>query len=203
MQSFSYDAEHRLIEVRTRQAGRERRLRMRYDPLGRRVEKSEYDDNGHLLGQTRFAWDGLRLLQEQRHGQVSLYVYEGESHEPLARVDGQGPTQHVLHFHNDLSVLPELLTNEQGHVVWQARYLGWGSTLVEAREPGCLQEQNLRFQGQSWTGRRGCITTRSGFMIRTWDGSRSQIRSGCRAGISCMGMRRIRRVGLIRSGGEP
>ncbi|WP_438282159.1 RHS repeat-associated core domain-containing protein [Pseudomonas alabamensis] len=147
-QSFSYDAEHRLIEVRTRQAGRERRLRMRYDPLGRRVEKSEYDDNGHLLGQTRFAWDGLRLLQEQRHGQVSLYVYEGESHEPLARVDGQGPTQHVLHFHNDLSGLPELLTNEQGRVVWQARYLGWGSTLVEAREPGCLQEQNLRFQGQ-------------------------------------------------------
>ncbi|AMA45700.1 hypothetical protein APT63_08680 [Pseudomonas sp. 22-AL-CL-001] len=56
--------------------------------------------------------------------------------------------QHVLHFHNDLSGLPELLTNEQGCVVWQARYLGWGSTLVEARGPGCLQEQNLRFQGQ-------------------------------------------------------
>ncbi len=56
--------------------------------------------------------------------------------------------QHVLHFHNDLSGLPELLTDAQGRVVWQARYLGWGSTLVEAREPGCLQEQNLRFQGQ-------------------------------------------------------
>ncbi|AMA45699.1 hypothetical protein APT63_08675 [Pseudomonas sp. 22-AL-CL-001] len=77
MQAFSYDAKHRLIEVRTRQAGRERRLRMRYDPLGRRVEKSEYDNNGHLLGQIRFARNGLRLLQEQRHGQVSFYVYEG------------------------------------------------------------------------------------------------------------------------------
>jgi len=66
----------------------------------------------------------------------------------LVRVNGHGAAQHVLHFHNDLSGPPELLTNEQGRVVWQARYLGWGSTLVEAREPGCLQEQNLRFQGQ-------------------------------------------------------
>ena len=103
---------------------------------------------GYALEQTRLIWDGLRLLQGQRRGQVSLYVYEGESHEPLACVDGQGPTQHVLHFHNDLSGLPELLTNERRRMVWQARYLGWGSTLVEAREPGCLQDQNLRFQGQ-------------------------------------------------------
>ena len=97
---------------------------MRNDPLDRRVEKSEYDGHSHLLGQTRFAWDGLRLLQEQRHGQVSLYAYESESYKPLARVDGQGPVQHVLHFHNDLRGPPELLTNEQGRVVWQARYLG-------------------------------------------------------------------------------
>ncbi len=75
---------------------------MRYDPLDRRVEKSEYDG----------------------HGQVSLYAYESKSYEPLARVDGQGPVQHVLHFHNDLRGPPELLTNEQGRVVWQARHLG-------------------------------------------------------------------------------
>ncbi|CAG8865801.1 hypothetical protein PS627_01720 [Pseudomonas fluorescens] len=147
-QYFAYDAEHRLVEVRTRQAGRERSVRMRYDPLGRRVEKSEYDGDGRLLGQTRFAWNGLRLLQEQRHGHSSLYLYEGDSYEPLARIDGSGPAQQVLHFHNDLSGLPELLTDEQGNVVWQASYLGWGTTLGESREASCLQEQNLRFQGQ-------------------------------------------------------
>lgn len=148
IQHFSYDAEHRLVEVRTRQAGRERSVRMRYDPLGRRVEKSEHDGAGQLLGQTRFAWDGLRLLQEQRHGQVSLYLYEGDGYEPLARIDGSGPNQQVLHFHNDLGGLPEWLTDEQGRVVWQASYLGWGSTLDESRQASCLQEQNLRFQGQ-------------------------------------------------------
>ncbi|NIE75307.1 type IV secretion protein Rhs [Pantoea sp. Ap-967] len=147
-QLFRYDAEHRLIEVRSQQAGRERRVRMRYDPLGRRVEKSEYDANEQLLGQTRFAWDGLRLLQEQRHGHVSLYLYEGEGYEPLARIDGTGPGQQVLHFHNDVSGLPERLTDEQGDMAWQASYLGWGHTLDESRAASCLQEQNLRFQGQ-------------------------------------------------------
>ncbi|MCF1487756.1 DUF6531 domain-containing protein [Pseudomonas sp. AA27] len=147
-QLFGYDAEHRLVEVRTLHAGRERKVRMRYDPLGRRVEKSEYDEHGLLLGQTDFAWDGLRLLQEKRHGRASLYLYEGESYEPLARVDGTGPDQQILHFHNDLSGLPELLTDEQGQITWQANYLAWGNTFEESSCTGSLHEQNLRFQGQ-------------------------------------------------------
>jgi phage gp29-like protein len=52
---------------------------------------------GYALEQTHLAWDGLRLLQEQRHRQVSLYVYENESHEPLARVDGPGDGAALQH----------------------------------------------------------------------------------------------------------
>ncbi|MDD1012347.1 RHS repeat-associated core domain-containing protein [Pseudomonas rubra] len=147
-QHFSYDAEHRLIQVRSQHGGRERVLNMRYDPLGRRIEKREYDDQGNLLGQTRFIWDGLRLLQEHRHSQTSLYLYVEDSHEPLARVDGVGAHQQVRHYHNDLNGLPEQLTDTSGETVWQARYQVWGNTLEERREAQYIEEQNLRFQGQ-------------------------------------------------------
>ncbi|MEW9681804.1 RHS repeat-associated core domain-containing protein [Pseudomonas sp. TE50-2] len=148
IQHFSYDAEHRLIQVRSQHGGRERILNMRYDPLGRRVEKNEYDDQGNLLDQTRFAWNGLRLLQEHRYSQTSLYLYVEDSHEPLARVDGAGQHQQVRYYHNDLNGLPEQLTDDSGEAVWQARYQVWGNTLQEVREAHFIEEQNLRFQGQ-------------------------------------------------------
>ncbi|MHC6223438.1 RHS repeat-associated core domain-containing protein [Pseudomonas sp. X10] len=148
VQRFSYDAEHRLIEVRNLQVGRERVVRMSYDPLGRRIEKREYDSNGQLLGQTRFSWDGYRLLEEFRHGQQCLFLYQDEGHEPLARVDGQGLHQQVRYYHNDLNGLPEQLTDSDGNLVWQARYQVWGNTIIEQHETSLLEEQNLRFQGQ-------------------------------------------------------
>ncbi|WP_141231060.1 RHS repeat domain-containing protein, partial [Pseudomonas sp. Irchel 3F5] len=148
VQYFSYDAEHRLIQVLSQHGGRQRRLNMRYDPLGRRTEKSEYDDHGNLLDQTRFVWDGLRLLQEHRHGQTSLYLYVQNSYEPLARVDGTGAQQQVRYYHNDLNGLPEQLTEDSGETLWQTRYQVWGNTLQEVREAHFIEEQNLRFQGQ-------------------------------------------------------
>ncbi|MBV4464544.1 RHS domain-containing protein [Pseudomonas sp. SWRI79] len=145
LQRFGYDAESRLIEVRNENGSV---LRMTYDPLGRRIEKTEHDTNGYPLGETRFTWDGLRLLQEHRHQQTSLYLYEDEGYEPLARVDGTGPLQKIRYYHNDLNGLPEQLTEADGHNVWQASYRVWGNTLEEVREPYYIEEQNLRFQGQ-------------------------------------------------------
>jgi RHS repeat-associated protein len=145
LQRFTYDAESRLIEVRNDNGSV---VRMTYDPLGRRIEKTEHDSNGYPLGETRFTWDGLRLLQEHRHQQTSLYLYEDEGYEPLARVDGTGPLQKIRYYHNDLNGLPEQLTEADGHNVWQATYRVWGNTLEEVREPYYIEEQNLRFQGQ-------------------------------------------------------
>ncbi|WP_315866748.1 RHS repeat-associated core domain-containing protein [Pseudomonas sp. JV414] len=145
LQRFAYDAESRLIEVRNENGSV---LRMTYDPLGRRIKKTEHDTNGYPLGETRFTWDGLRLLQEHRHQQTSLYLYEDEGYEPLARVDGTGPLQKIRYYHNDLNGLPEQLTETDGHNVWQATYRVWGNTLEEVREPYYIEEQNLRFQGQ-------------------------------------------------------
>ncbi|CAH0186176.1 RHS repeat-associated core domain-containing protein [Pseudomonas mediterranea] len=144
-QRFAYDAESRLIEVRNEHGSV---VRMTYDPLGRRIAKTEHDNNGYPLGETRFTWDGLRLLQEHRHLQTSLYLYDDNSYEPLARVDGTGPLQKIRYYHNDLNGLPEQLTEADGHNVWQATYRVWGNTLSEVREPYYIEEQNLRFQGQ-------------------------------------------------------
>lgn len=148
VQHFSYDAEHRLLEVRNQAGTRKTTVRMGYDPMGRRVLKTEHDAQGHLLSETRFIWDGLRLLQEQRNGTTSLYLYADDGHEVLARVDGTGVLQKVRHYHNDLNGLPQQLTETDGHSVWQARYRVWGNIAEEEREPYYIEEQNLRFQGQ-------------------------------------------------------
>ncbi|MCD5995956.1 RHS domain-containing protein [Pseudomonas sp. CDFA 602] len=148
VQRFAYDAEHQLIEVRTEQGGRTSVVNMTYDPLGRRIAKSEHDENGFALGETRFTWDGMRLLQEHKHSQTSLYIYADDGYDPLARIDGSGALQKIRYYHNDLNGLPQQLTEPDGHTVWQARYQVWGNTVEEIREPYYIEEQNLRFQGQ-------------------------------------------------------
>lgn len=147
-QQFFYDAEHRLTEVHIRATGQTRILRMQYDPLGRRIEKSLYDSHGHLLDSKRFLWDGLRLLQEFRYTHSTLYLYEEDSHEPLARVDGTDEQQHIRHYHNDINGQPVLLCEEDGSQIWRARFRLWGKSLEEWREPTLVEEQNLRLQGQ-------------------------------------------------------
>ncbi|MCF7543293.1 RHS repeat-associated core domain-containing protein [Pseudomonas petrae] len=148
VQRFGYDAEHRLITVCTQRGNQETIVQMAYDPLGRRKAKIERDPRGYVLSETLFVWDRLRLLQEHRHSQTSLYLYADDSHEPLARIDGSGTLQKVRYYHNNVNGLPEQLSEADGHSVWQARYQVWGNTLEEVREPYFIEEQNLRFQGQ-------------------------------------------------------
>jgi RHS repeat-associated protein len=144
-QHFAYDAESRLVEVRNDSGNV---VRMTYDPLGRRIAKREHCPSGREISETRFTWDGLRLLHEQRFNQTSLYLYAEASHEPLARVDGVGEHQTVRYYHNDLNGLPEQLTETDGSVAWQARYQVWGNTREEIDDGRLSEPQNLRFQGQ-------------------------------------------------------
>ncbi|MFY1667621.1 RHS repeat-associated core domain-containing protein [Pseudomonas sp. Pseu.R1] len=120
---------------------------MVYDPLGRRIGKTEHNAHGLKRNETRFAWEGLRLLSEERHGTQCLYIYADDSHEPHARIDSRGEHQEVLYFHNQPNGLPEELTTASGHFVWMTHYRTWGNTHQEERSP-YYAEQNLRFQGQ-------------------------------------------------------
>jgi len=166
-QRFSYDGEHRLIQVETVRNGVRQAVHFDYDPLGRRIRK--HDE----FGTTHFLWDGLRMLQEQRGNDCVTYVYEAESYAPLARIDSflansrgdavaidtpnctplVASNSAVYYFHNDVSGLPEELTTVAGDVVWQAEYRTWGSTLTETWTVSPAKTarplpQNLRFQGQ-------------------------------------------------------
>ncbi len=148
VQRFRYDALHRLVEVHKQTSNGATVVKMTYDPLDRRIEKTEHTASGYRIGHTRFTWSGLQLLQEHKNNQTSLYIYVDEGNEPLARVDGEGSLQKIRYYHNDLNGLPEQLSEFDGQTVWQARYRVWGSVVEEIREPYYLEEQNLRFQGQ-------------------------------------------------------
>lgn len=87
-------------------------------------------------------------MQEHKHSQTSLYIYQDYGYEPLARVDGTGPLQKIYYYHNDLNGLPEQLTEADGHDIWHATYQVWGNTQEEVREAYFLEEQNLHFRGQ-------------------------------------------------------
>ncbi|MCO6514902.1 MAG: hypothetical protein J6589_10645 [Snodgrassella sp.] len=63
-QHYSYDADHRLSEVRIEQPDRSQRYSYVYDALDRRIEKQKLDREGKPYNRTRFLWDGLRMIQE-------------------------------------------------------------------------------------------------------------------------------------------
>ncbi|MNE00815.1 putative deoxyribonuclease RhsC [compost metagenome] len=147
-QRFHYDSENRLIRAETWHGTQlQSEAHYRYDSLGRRIGK-DVTRNGDYQ-RTEFLWQGLRLLQEQQPLLRSLYVYEPDSHAPLARIDSDPelPERHArrYYFHTDQVGTPQELTDAEGHVVWRAYYKAWGG--LEALSPN-LVEQNLRFQGQ-------------------------------------------------------
>ncbi|WP_454827605.1 RHS repeat domain-containing protein [Paraburkholderia xenovorans] len=175
-QTLEYHAWHQLVRVNTCEGWGESTVRFEYDALGRRILKT----NGYV--DTDFLWDGMRLLQE-RHGDWRngrnevIYLYEPDSYVPLARIDsrvadaandagaGAGRPSNVYYFHNDVSGLPEELTDASGELVRQAQYQVWGNAVQEAWVPAqpsrqspqgsrpakvaaTAVPQNLRFQGQ-------------------------------------------------------
>ncbi|WP_257139683.1 RHS repeat domain-containing protein [Burkholderia sp. MSMB1826] len=173
-QTFEYDDWNQLKTVVTKDRLGVSTTHFEYDAFGRRIRKL----NGSYTS-TDFLWDGMRLVQETYHdrrGEEALtYLYEANSYAPLARIDHTAPAANdaeardaVYYFHNDVSGLPEELTDADGELVWQARYKVWGNAVQEewiahapqqpaaawgemqaAATPGHVpRPQNLRFQGQ-------------------------------------------------------
>jgi uncharacterized protein RhaS with RHS repeats len=85
-------------------------------------------------------------------GDVSRPVRCGSHAAPAANdanADAGVVRDAVYYFHNDVSGMPEELTDADGDLVWQARYKVWGNAVQEEwiqRE--APRPQNLRFQGQ-------------------------------------------------------
>jgi RHS repeat-associated protein len=94
----------------------------------------------------------MPMLQEERAGVVSTYLYEQDSYVPLARMDqGAGERElRISYFHCNASGQPEAMTDADGNIVWRVRYSTWGRLSFEnvTRFAPKGFEQNLRMQGQ-------------------------------------------------------
>lgn len=160
---YDYDAEHRLIKV-THHPARQREavhhIHFSYDPLGRRLSKRSYYSAPlnypanevtvpTTTSETRFIWEGLRLLAEERDGEPMLYVYEDQgSYAPLARIDGREEPR-IYYYHCQPNGLPEVMSDAQGNEFWRGVFNSWGKTNLETGDARYHnQHQNLRLQGQ-------------------------------------------------------
>ncbi len=127
-QHYAYDAENRLVSARG--TGPEGRFEARYhyDALGRRTRKIVTTTHGTT--DTRFLWQGYRLLQEQQEsGLRSTYVYDpNEAWSPLARVDHlrDQSSGEIYWFSTDLNGAPLEVTDERGAVRWSGQYGSFG-----------------------------------------------------------------------------
>jgi RHS repeat-associated protein len=136
---LQWDGAHQLVQASvTRGAGpgaTTQDFAYAYDALGRRVAKID------AFGTTAFAWDGDRMLLEQRASHEVLHLYEPESFVPLAQVHGGV----VHHLHTDHLGTPLEASNDAGEITWRVTYRTWGSVVVE---DVAEIAQRVRFQGQ-------------------------------------------------------
>jgi RHS repeat-associated protein len=163
--TLEWNAAHQLIRARvTRNAQHDtptiQDTEYGYDPFGRRVFKRD------AFGETRFTWDGNRLLAEKRGSHTRTYLYQAALFVPLAQIDSAGParigcgaaTANVFYFHNDHIGTPRELSDAAGKLQWMATYAAWGNVVRiaspetpaagPAESPLFGQGQALRFQGQ-------------------------------------------------------
>jgi RHS repeat-associated protein len=168
---LTWNADHQLIESNTTRHGVTQATRYAYDPLGRRVSKSD------AFGSTHYLWDGDLMVHSQRGARQALYIYEPGSFVPLATVQGAGEEQSTYWYQCDQIGAPLELTDEEGQVAWAADYMVWGEAVMgsvlrtgsdertvsarawgskpEASHPPPPIEQPFRFQGQQFDEETG------------------------------------------------
>ena len=123
-----------------------------YDALDRRIGKGRLKEDGGLEDETRFVWDGSRLLQEVYARGRYTYVYaDQDSYEPLAQIHnytnaGFETYQEINYFHCDQIGIPREMTDKDGRLLWFGDYDGWGrldseTNITGAHQPFRLQNQ--------------------------------------------------------------
>ncbi|WP_433126619.1 DUF6531 domain-containing protein [Micromonospora sp. CA-240977] len=147
---YIWDSEDRLVAVTTPDGIR---WRYRYDALGRRVAKQRLDDDGGVVEQVDFAWDGPRLIEQTHRGdagvRTSTWDYAPDTFTPISQTDASADQDEVdRRFYaivTDLVGAPTELVSPDGEVAWQQRTTIWGiPTHVSAAGVDCP----LRFPGQ-------------------------------------------------------
>jgi RHS repeat-associated protein len=159
---YTWNADDRLTDVTTPDG---HHWRYRYDSFGRRVAKQHLSDDGRVMEQTIFAWDGT-VLAEQAHStdrhnatQVTTWDWEQDSFRPLTqsmrRVRDADQEWYDVQFHaivTDLVGTPAELIDPAGDVRWRTSTTLWGAAAQsDEDEPVCP----LRFPGQYYDPESG------------------------------------------------
>ena len=167
VQNYFYDLHDQLVKAEIfKKDGTKETWSYTYDALGRRIGKGRlkneevsetsfpHDLSGNdLENQTRFVWDGSRLLQEAHPDGRYTYIYaDQESYEPLAQVrdwtteDGESK-QEINYFHCDQIGIPREMTDKDGNLLWFGNYTGWGRLKDETKVTDSAY-QPFRLQNQ-------------------------------------------------------
>ena len=137
--AFTWDAEDRLTQVVTPDG---HHWRYRYDPIGRRIAKEHYAEDGTtLLETTAFTWDGPVLIEQatQRPGEpprTTTWDYEPGSFTPLTQTERTGlrdapqaeVDQRFYAIITDLIGTPSELIGPGGDLAGHQLHTLWGRT---------------------------------------------------------------------------
>ncbi|GMB65890.1 RHS repeat-associated core domain-containing protein [Pectobacterium parmentieri] len=156
-QFYRYDADNRLVEARGRGPQGEFVARYGYDALGRRTHKTVIRGESGTQEETRFLWEGFRLLQARHADRTESYVYDPTVWwSPLARITQQpgGRDGDIRWFNTDLNGAPLEMTDAEGAVRWSGDYGSFGAVNGQTQDSEGLrhgkpvESQPLRYAGQ-------------------------------------------------------
>ncbi|KAA8999056.1 type IV secretion protein Rhs [Affinibrenneria salicis] len=159
-QHYRYDADNRLIEAHGSGPQGEFEAHYQYDAAGRRISKRVTTGQGpqRRTRETRFVWQGLRLLQVLHDdGTRRTYTYDpSEPYTPLAHVEQTGDASHGRRYWygSDLNGAPLEVTDEEGALRWSGQYDEFGRVRHQTVESHALRrgqqviDQPLRYAGQ-------------------------------------------------------
>ncbi|MEU9381346.1 DUF6531 domain-containing protein [Streptomyces sp. NPDC048279] len=178
--TFHYDAEGRVVRLSRKLLNGQRRIwtyewspenrltratnpggqtwQYRYDPLGRRTAKQRLSEDGSVVEEIRFGWDGSRVAEQiGPNGSVTTWDYAPDSHRPLAQTDRTTPQAELsapdgssrLHaVITDTVGTPTDLIGPDGSIAWSSRATLWGMSVVTPTAPPESVDCPLRFPGQ-------------------------------------------------------
>jgi RHS repeat-associated protein len=155
VREYEWNALNQLVAVTTPEGVRWRYV---YDPFGRRVAKHRLGEDGAVVEETTFAWDGM-VLTEERHTAdgtttTTTWDYRAGRAEPVAQTSrswlADAPAEIIeTRFHaivSDLIGTPTELVDAEGRVAWYQTTGLWGNTIAVSTSDGTSCP--LRFPGQ-------------------------------------------------------
>ncbi|ACX86202.1 RHS protein [Pectobacterium parmentieri WPP163] len=128
-----------------------------YDALGRRTRKTVTWGDSGKQEETRFLWEGFRLLQARQADRTESYLYDPTIWwSPLARITQQpgAPDGDIRWFNTELDGAPLEMTDAEGAVRWSGDYGSFGAVNGQTQDSEGLrhgkqaESQSLRYAGQ-------------------------------------------------------